>query len=130
MKTLLKYDLKIQQIFILLFILTILTAISFQNDDLVKIWIIGFFLLAAVQYAINTIKYFNTLYQRTTSRKMYMVLSTYVVSGLLTGYLAHIFEIDVLKDIFGIMTMSWVVLSPVLICQSLFISFSDYKTQH
>ncbi|SHK72353.1 hypothetical protein [Chryseobacterium polytrichastri] len=127
MKTILTYDSKIQQGVILLFLLTILIAIVSENEFLAFAIIIEFFLIAMVQYSLNTIKFFNKKYVRTDSRKVYMFLSTYVVIGFFIWILACVFYVKSLKDIFELLVFTWLILSPILILQSLCISFFDAK---
>jgi len=127
MKTILKYDLRIQQSVILLFVLTLFIAILSGENFLVFTAIIEFFIIAFVQYTFNTIKFFNKKYVRTESRKVYMFLSTYVVIGFFIWMFACIFYVKSLKDIFEILVFTWLILSPVLILQSLCISFFDDK---
>lgn len=127
MKTILAYDSKIQQGVILLFILTLLIAVLSEKEFLAFAIIIEFFLIAIVQYTLNIIKFFNKKYVKTDSRKVYMFLSTYVVIGFFIWIFACIFYIKGLKDIFEILVFTWLILSPVLILQSLCISFFDAK---
>ncbi|MET3536163.1 hypothetical protein [Chryseobacterium limigenitum] len=129
MKTILTYDSKIQQGVILLFVLTLLIAVLSEKEFLAFAIIIEFFLIAIVQYTLNIIKFFNKNYVRTDSRKVYMFLSTYVVIGFFTWIFACVFYIKGLKDIFEILVFTWLILSPVLILQSLCISFFDAKNK-
>ncbi|AZA55403.1 hypothetical protein [Chryseobacterium sp. G0201] len=125
MKTILTYDSKIQQGVILLFVLTLFIAILTEKEFLAFAIIIEFFLIAIVQYTLNIIKFFNKKYIRTDSRKVYMFLSTYVVIGVFIWILACVFYVKSLKDIFEILVFTWLILSPILILQSLCISFFD-----
>ncbi|ANF51991.1 hypothetical protein A0O34_16380 [Chryseobacterium glaciei] len=127
MKTILTHDSKIQQGVILLFILTILIAVLSKKEFLAFAIIIEFFIIAFVQYTLNIIKFFNKKYIKTESRKVYMFLSTYVVIGVFIWIFACVFYIKGLKDIFEILVFTWLILSPVLILQSLCISFFDAK---
>lgn len=127
MKTILTYDSKIQQGVIILFLLTILIAIVSENEFLAFAIIIEFFLIAIVQYILNIIKFFNKKYVKTDSRKVYMFLSTYVVITFFIWILACVFYVKSLKDIFELLVFTWLILSPVLILQSLCISFFDAK---
>lgn len=129
MKTLLQYESKIQQILIAIFIITIITIIVFKKDLFSMVFIIQFFVLAIVQYTLNTIKFFNKNYVRTDSRKLYMFLSTFVVLGFLTWKLSFVFHWVALDQLSGIMALSWTILTPILIFQSLFISLSDSKNK-
>lgn len=127
MKTILRYDLKIQLGLIILFVLTLFAA-SFSDENFtITILLIEFFLIAAVQYSLNVIKFFSKKYLKTNSRKVYMFLSTYVVAGFFILVVFNPISINGLRDIFELMVISWMILSPVLIFQSLFISCSDSK---
>ncbi|WBX98145.1 hypothetical protein [Chryseobacterium gambrini] len=131
MKTILTYDLRIQQSLILLFLATILAAIITKQEFLGVIIIVEFFLIAIAQYSLNIIKTFSKKYVKTDSRKVYVFISTYVVIGFLILILSSLFKFEDteqnLKNIFELMVMSWIFLSPVLIIQSLMISFFDAK---
>lgn len=131
MKTILTYDLRIQQSLILLFLATILTAIIIKQEFLGVVIIVEFFLIAIAQYSLNIIKTFSKKYVKTDSRKVYVFISTYVVIGFLILILSSLFKFEDteqnLKNIFELMVMSWIFLSPVLIIQSLMISFFDAK---
>lgn len=131
MKTILTYDLRIQQSLILLFLATILAAIITKQEFLGVIIIVEFFLIAIAQYSLNIIKTFSKKYVKTDSRKVYIFISTYVVIGFLILILSSLFKFEDteqnLKNIFELMVMSWIFLSQVLIIQSLMISFFDAK---
>lgn len=131
MKTILTYDLRIQQTLILLFLATILAAIITQQEFLGVVIIVEFFLIAVAQYSLNIIKTFSKKYVKTDSRKVYVFISTYVVIGFLILILSSLFKFEDteqnLKNIFELMVMSWIFLSPILIIQSLMISFFDAK---
>ncbi|BEV03696.1 MULTISPECIES: hypothetical protein [Chryseobacterium] len=131
MKTILTYDLRIQQSLILLFLATILAAIITKQEFLGVIIIVEFFLIAIAQYSLNIIKTFSKKYVKTDSRKVYVFISTYVVIGFLILILSSLFKFEDteqnLKNIFELMVMSWIFLSPILIIQSLMISFFDAK---
>lgn len=131
MKTILTYDLRIQQSLILLFLATILTAIITKQEFLGVVIIVEFFLIAVAQYSLNIIKAFSNKYIKTDSRKVYVFISTYVVIGFLILILSSLFKFEDtkqnLKNIFELMVMSWIFLSPILIIQSLMISFFDAK---
>lgn len=131
MKTILTYDLRIQQSLILLFLATILAAIITKQEFLGVIIIVEFFLIAVVQYSLNIIKAFSNKYVKTDSRKVYVFISTYVVIGFLILIFSSLFKFEDteqnLKNIFELMVMSWIFLSPILIIQSLMISFFDAK---
>lgn len=131
MKTILTYDLRIQQSLILLFLATILAAIITKQEFLGVVIIVEFFLIAVAQYSLNIIKAFSKKYVKTDSRKVYVFISTYVVIGFLILILSSLFKFEDtkqnLKNIFELMVMSWIFLSPILIIQSLMISFFDVK---
>ncbi|HAO07621.1 MAG TPA: hypothetical protein DCQ50_11645 [Chryseobacterium sp.] len=131
MKTILTYDLRIQQSLILLFLATILAAIITKQQFLGVVIIVEFFLIAIAQYSLNIIKTFSKKYVKTDSRKVYVFISTYVVIGFLILIFSSLFKFEDteqnLKNIFELMVMSWIFLSPILIIQSLMISFFDAK---
>jgi len=131
MKTILTYDLRIQQSLILLFLATILAAIITKQEFLGVVIIVEFFLIAVAQYSLNIIKAFSKKYVKTDSRKVYVFISTYVVIGFLILIFSSLFKFEDteqnLKNIFELMVMSWIFLSPILIIQSLMISFFDAK---
>lgn len=131
MKTILTYDLRIQQSLILLFLATILAAIITKQEFLGVVIIVEFFLIAVAQYSLNIIKAFSNKYVKTDSRKVYVFISSYVVIGFLILILSSLFKYEDtkqnLKNIFELMVMSWIFLSPILIIQSLMISFFDAK---
>lgn len=131
MKTILTYDLRIQQSLILLFLATILAAIITKQEFLGVVIIVEFFLIAVAQYSLNIIKTFSNKYVKTDSRKVYVFISSYVVIGFLILILSSLFKFEDtkqnLKNIFELMVMSWIFLSPILIIQSLMISFFDAK---
>lgn len=131
MKIILTYDLRIQQSLILLFLATILAAIITKQEFLGVVIIVEFFLIAVAQYSLNIIKAFSNKYVKTDSRKVYVFISTYVVIGFLILILSSLFKFEDtkqnLKNIFELMVMSWIFLSPILIIQSLMISFFDAK---
>lgn len=133
MKTLLKHEFKIQSITVGLFLFTFL-LIKFIDDDVIaKIIISEFFLIAFVQYTFNIIKFFSKENIRTDSRRVYIFLASYVVIGFLILTIFSIFNINrgsfYLKNLFELMVMSWVVISPILIIQSLFISHFDTENK-
>ncbi|MFP3597114.1 hypothetical protein [Chryseobacterium sp. SIMBA_029] len=127
MKTILRYDSKIQLVLIILFVLTLFATLFSDENFIITILLIEFFLIAAVQYSLNVIKFFSKKYLKTDSRKIYMFLSTYVVTGFLILIIFNSFLADELKNLFELMVISWMILSPFLIFQSLFISCSDSK---
>ncbi len=129
MKTYLKYDSQFQSFTIALFLLSFI-LIKFFSDGIISKLIIGeFFLIAIVQYTNNLIKFFSKIYIRTDLRYVYIFLSSYVVIGFILWVLCSIFDVNKgstsLKNIFELMVISWLILSPILIIQSLIISYSD-----
>jgi len=133
MKILLRHEFKIQSITVGLFLFTFL-LIKFIDDDVIaKIIISEFFLIAVVQYTFNIIKFFSKEYVKTDSRRVYIFLASYVVIGFLLLIIFSIFNISKgslsLKNLFELMVMSWVVISPILIIQSLFISHFDTENK-
>ncbi|MGI9652999.1 hypothetical protein [Chryseobacterium sp. RLHN22] len=134
MKMLLKYDVNIQKTLILLFVVTLFTVMAMGQDFILIVLIIEFFLIAIFQYSLNLIKFNSKKYVQTDSRKVYIFLSTYVVIGFLTWLC--LISLDIrdnsgnIKDIFELMMMSWLFLSPILMIQSLLISFFDFKNTH
>lgn len=125
MKTLLNYDLRIQQTVIILFLATTIAAI-FKSQDFLYITIfVEFFLMAVVQYSLNMIKFLSKQYEKKDSRKLYVLVSTYVVITFLIFILCRKNNIEIDFDFVEWILISWIVLSPVLIIQSLVISFYD-----
>jgi len=104
------------------------------QDFILIVLIIEFFLIAIFQYSLNVIKFNSKKYMKTDSRKVYIFLSTYVVIGFLMWLC--LISLDIrdnsgnIKDIFELMMMSWLFLSPILMIQSLLISFFDFKNTH
>ncbi|WP_185205340.1 hypothetical protein [Chryseobacterium sp. C3] len=94
MKTVLTYDLRIQQSLILLFLATILAAIITKQEFLGVIIIVEFFLIAVAQYSLNIIKAFSKKYVKTDSREVYVFISTYVVIGFLILILSSLFKFE------------------------------------
>lgn len=129
MKTVFKYDLQVQQTLILLLAAAFFTNIISGKDLFFMLFVIIFFLLATVQYTVNVIKFFSSDYIKTDSRKAYMFISTYVVATFLSGIGSAALNIHGLENILGIMVISWLVVPPVLIIQSLLISYFDAKSR-
>lgn len=125
MKTLLKYDLRIQQTVIFLFIITLLMALIIEIDSGFTVILIEFFLIAFVQYTLNLLKFYKKNYHRTQSRTVYIFVSNYVVITFLFFVLRRFLKLDFYCDFIDWMPLSWIILSPVLILQSLIISFYD-----
>ena len=131
MKTYLKYDSELQGVLIVSFLLSFFLINFIDGDFAVKLIIFEFFLIAVIQYTNNLLKFFSKNYIRTDSRYVYIFLSSYVVIGFIIWILYSIFDINKgstsLKNIFELMVISWLILSPILIIQSLLISYSDKK---
>lgn len=125
MKTLLSYDLRIQQILIILFLAAIIAAAVTDQDFLYISIFIEFFIIAIVQYSLNIIKFLSDEYAKKDSRKLYIIVSTYVVITFLLFILGGFMKVDFHYDFLEWIPISWIVLSPVLIIQSLVISFYD-----
>lgn len=131
MKTFVKHESNIQLILILLLISTIIAAVISQTDFFGVVCIAEFFLIALVQYTFNITKYVSPEYVNTDARKVYMFLSTYVVSGCLICIISICFpdkDLD-LKNLFEFLCLSWMILSPLLIVISLIISVSDFNVK-
>jgi len=125
MKTLLKHELKIQIVTVLIFVITFVKSFYSENGIFSQIMIIEFFILAIVQYTLNSIKFFNNNFTNDESRKFYMFLSTFVVVGFLSWRLAFVFDWNDFENFSGMLALSWIFLTPFLIFQSLYISWSD-----
>lgn len=129
MKTLLKHEFKIQLILIITLLSTFITCITLEDRLFSKIFIIDFFVLAFVQYTLNVIKFFNKKYLKTDSRIFYIYISTFVVVSFLLYLSSDFLNAKVLLNILEVVGISWVILSPILIFQSLCISWSDSKNK-
>lgn len=127
MKTLPTYDLRIQQTVIILFLVTIIAAAVMDHEFLCAGIFIEFFMIAVVQYSLNIIKYLSKEYPKKDSRKVYIFVSTYVVVTFLFFVLCRCIDVDFQYNFDVSIPISWIVLSPVLIIQSLVISFYDKK---
>lgn len=125
MKTLLSYDLRIQQILIILFLAAIIAAAVTAQDFLYISIFIEFFIIAIVQYSLNIIKFLSNEYAKKDSRKLYIIVSTYVVITFLLFILGSFMKVNFHYDFLEWIPISWIALSPVLIIQSLVISFYD-----
>lgn len=125
MKTLIAYDLRIQQTLLILFLTTIITIAVTQKDFLYISIFVEFFLIAFVQYSLNIIKFLSKKYPKTDSRKVYIFVSTYIVITFLLFIVCRKINIKIDFDVVEWILISWIVLSPVLIIQSLVISFYD-----
>jgi heme/copper-type cytochrome/quinol oxidase subunit 4 len=125
MKTLISYDLRIQQTLLILFLTTILAIAVTQKDFLYISIFVEFFLIAFVQYSLNITKFLSKEYLKTDSRKVYIFVSTYIVITFLLFIIFHLIKIEVDFSFFEWIPISWIILSPVLMIQSLVISFYD-----
>lgn len=125
MKTLISYDLRIQQTLLILFLTTILAIAVTQKDFLYISIFVEFFLIAFVQYSLNITKFLSKEYLKTDSRKVYIFVSTYIVITFLLFIVFHLIKIEVDFSFFEWIPISWIILSPVLMIQSLVISFYD-----
>ncbi len=125
MKTLIAYDLRIQQTLLILFLTTIIAIAVTQKDFLYISIFVEFFLIAFVQYSLNIIKFLSKKYPKTDSRKVYIFVSTYIVITFLLFIVSRKINIEINFDFVEWILISWIVLSPVLIIQSLVISFYD-----
>lgn len=125
MKTLLKHEFKIQLIAIIILFSIFIACITLENRLFSKIFIIDFFVLAFVQYTLNVIKFFDKKYLKTDSRYFYIYSSTFVVVSFLLYLLSDFLNAKVLVNILEVIGISWVILSPILIFQSLCIAWSD-----
>lgn len=79
MKTVLKYESRIQEIIVGLLLFIIILLIAIDKDIIFTLLLIDFFLIAIFQYSINLIKFFQKLHPKTICRKMYVVISTYCI---------------------------------------------------
>jgi len=127
MKTFLKHEFKIQLILITVLLSTFVLALSLNDPIFSKVFIIDFFLLALVQYIVNIIKHHNVQFLKTDSRYFYIYFSTFVVVSFLLYLSSDFLNAKVLLNILEVVGISWVILSPILIFQSLCISWSDSK---
>ncbi|MCU7617134.1 hypothetical protein NZ698_07985 [Chryseobacterium sp. PBS4-4] len=125
MKTLLKHEFKIQIVTVLIFVVTFVKSFYSENGIFSQIMIVEFFVLAIVQYTLNIIKFFNDDFINDDSRKLYMFLSIFVVVGFLSWRLAFVFDWSDFENFSGMLALTWIFLTPFLIFQSLYISWSD-----
>ena len=125
MKTLLKNESKIQEFLVSIFLLTIIIAFIAKVNFFSWALVVEFFLIAIFQYSINLIKFFQTDYTKTQSKKLYVLISTYGVLAIMGLLSFKFFDLDYSSNIFGIFIWSLMILPPILIIQSLRISYSD-----
>ncbi|WP_018676072.1 hypothetical protein [Riemerella columbina] len=129
MKKILRYDNQIQQVLIGLIPLLWILA-SYFGEIFNVFSIITFFSLAVYQYTINWVKFCNPLFKNKMYwyRIVYLVLASYVVIPFLILLISSYFNIMIeIQVIIHNMLGAWVVLTPILIFGSLFISFKDRK---
>jgi hypothetical protein len=129
MKTFLKHEFKIQLMLITVLLSTFVLALTLNDPTFSKVFIIDFFLLALVQYIVNIIKHHNIQFLKTDSRYFYIYFSTFVVVSFLLYLSSDFLNAKVLLNILEVVGISWVILSPILIFQSLYISWSDLKNK-
>ncbi|KQK25278.1 hypothetical protein AR438_12175 [Chryseobacterium aquaticum] len=129
MKTFLKHEFKIQLMLITVLLSTFVLALTLNDPTFSKVFIIDFFLLALVQYIVNIIKHHNIQFLKTDSRYFYIYFSTFVVVSFLLYLSSDFLNATVLLNILEVVGISWVILSPILIFQSLCISWSDSKNK-
>jgi len=126
MKTILKYESRIQENLIGLLLILIIATVA-RVDLLGVVLLVDFFLIAIFQYTINLIKFFQRSYTNTLSRKIYVSLSTYSVIMFLVLLSYNFFDLDFSDIFFSLSIWSLVIFPPILIIQSLLISYSDKK---
>lgn len=129
MKTLFKYDFRIQLMVILIFTATLIMIALTKNELLMTLIKIEFFLLAIVQYTLNIAKFYSKSYVRKLSIIIYISVSSYVVVSFLLFILGIKLNYRMVNDFFEWMPVSWLAATPVLIVQSLIISFYDRDKQ-
>ncbi|MCY0969303.1 hypothetical protein [Chryseobacterium wangxinyae] len=127
MKTLFKYEFTIQIILIIILLLSFATYIYSEDRLFSKIFIVDFFILAFIQYGLNITKFFNKKYLQTDFRNFYIYAATFVVITYVIYLLAEEFNAETLMDILGAIGITWIILSPILIFISLYISWFDAK---
>lgn len=129
MKTLFKYDFRIQLVSILIFTATLIMIALTKNEVLMTLIKVEFFLLAIVQYTLNIAKFYSKSYLRKLSRIIYISVSSYVVVSFLLFILGIQLNYRIVNDFFEWMPVSWLAATPVLIVQSLIMSFYDRDKQ-
>lgn len=129
MRTLLKYDFRIQLVVILIFTATVILLALTKNGFLTILIRTEFFILAIVQYTLNIAKFYSKNYLRTLSRIIYISVSSYVVVSFLLFILGIKLNYTVINNFFEWMPISWLAAAPVLIIQSLVMSFYDRDKQ-
>jgi len=124
MKTILKYESRIQETLIGLLLILIIGIVA-KVDFLGTLLLIDFILIAIFQYTINLIKFFQKSYTNTFSRKIYFSLSSYCLL-MFVGLLSFkLFGLDFSPFFFNLFIWSLVIIPPILIIKSLIISYSD-----
>ncbi|UQB69771.1 hypothetical protein [Epilithonimonas zeae] len=126
MKTILKYESRIQENLIGLLLILIIATVA-RVDWLWILLLVDFILIAIFQYTINLIKFFQKSYKKTLSRKIYVFLSTYCLLMFLGLISFKVFDKDFSASFFNFCIWSLVIFPPILIIQSLIISYSDKK---
>ena len=126
MKTILKYESRIQENLIGLLLILIIATVA-RVYFLGTVLLIDLILIAIFQYTINLIKFFQRSYTKTLSRKIYVSLSTYSVIMFLVLLSYNFFDLDFSDIFFSLSIWSLVIFPPILILQSLLISYSDKK---
>lgn len=129
MKTLFKYDFRIQLVVILIFTASLFLLALTKNEVLMTLIKVEFFILAIVQYTVNIAKFYSKSYVRTLSRIIYISVSGYVLVSFLLFILGLQLNYRMVNDFFEWMPVSWLAATPVLIVQSLIISFYDRDKQ-
>lgn len=129
MKNLLKYDFRIQLVAILIFATTLVLIAITKNEVLMTLIKIEFFILAIVQFTFNIAKFYSKNYVRRLSRIIYISVSSYVVVSFLLFFLGIKLNYRIVNDFFEWMPVSWLAATPVLIVQSLLMSFYDRDKQ-
>jgi len=124
MKTILKYESRIQENLIGLLLILIIATVA-RVYFLGTVLLIDLILIAIFQYTINLIKFFQRSYTKTLSRKIYVLLSTYCLLMFLGLLSFKLFDSDFSAFFFNLFIWSLIVFPPILIIQSLIISYSD-----
>lgn len=126
MKNLLKYDEIIQQVLIILFFLLIVCSVTIDLEFILLFYII-FITIAVYQYSVNIFKFIRKEFVNTIARKVYIWLSTYIVVTFLLAITSIRVDVGIFNFLMEGALVTWIVLTPILIILSLFISFGDSK---
>lgn len=124
MKTILKYESRVQENLIGLLLILIIATVA-GLDFLGIVLLIDFFLIAIFQYTINLTKFLQRNYKNTLTRKIYVFLSTYSLLMFLGLISFKLFDLNLSNFFLNLFIWSLVILPPILIIQSLLISYSD-----